>query len=334
MTRRRGFTLIELLVVIAIIAVLIALLLPAVQAAREAARRSQCVNNMKQIGLAFMNYESANSAFPPAKIYSAGTTSTSNDPGGVGLVLNTTAFTMILNTIEQSALYHAYNFSLPSCPAVNSGINKTVVAGTSSYMANTTVTTSVIASFWCPSDITPQPHSASSGAYASSNAVRCSYLLAASRYYETYNARYLSSRPPDAAIFSGSDWSTTLATITDGTSNTAMAGESPFEKYSSNYGGYWGQGMWTSTHGMAYPVTNVDYPTWMPNHQPTSDKVASSKDPRHLVYAWGMGSHHPGGLNVLFGDGSVHFIKNSINPYIWYGLHTMRGGEVLSANSF
>src|SRR3712207_5906889 len=109
--RRRGFTLIELLVVIAIIAVLIALLLPAVQGAREAARRAQCTNNLKQIGLALHGYENAHGAFPPAVIYS-GSCYYSN--GGRGLVLNTTAFTLLLPYLEQQPLHAAYNFEQAS----------------------------------------------------------------------------------------------------------------------------------------------------------------------------------------------------------------------------
>ncbi len=108
---RRGFTLIELLVVIAIIGVLIALLLPAVQSAREAARRSQCTNNMKQIALAIMNYESSNSALPPPKIRSGSCTRAYLAGDTTATILNTTAFAMILGYMEQTSILNAYNFS-------------------------------------------------------------------------------------------------------------------------------------------------------------------------------------------------------------------------------
>ena len=340
--RKGGFTLIELLVVIAIIAVLIALLLPAVQAAREAARRSQCVNNMKQIGLAMHNYESSNGSFPPAKIYSAGTTSNANDPGKQGLVLNTTAFTMILSFLEQGTMAAAYNFQVPSCPATNSGVNTTPVGGQTSYLANTTVTSSVLASYMCPSDTDIGPanlNPLNSGAYAGYRSQRSNYVLPCGRYYETYNALSLSSRPADGGVFAGSDNCTTIANIKDGTSNTALAFESRTEKTNKSYGAYWGQGLWTSTHALVYdnnPLNtssySVNWSSTLPNGSATVAQF--SNNPRRLGYAWSISSQHSGGVNVTFGDGSVKFIKNSINPSTWFALTTIANGEVVSSDAF
>src|SRR5450432_1768535 len=110
-SRRRGFTLIELLVVIAIIAVLIALLLPAVQAAREAARRAQCVNNMKQLGLAFHNYESSSGSLPPGRIWAP---TTSSFPTIFDNCQNTPWFVLMLPQFEQQNQANAFNYSLGS----------------------------------------------------------------------------------------------------------------------------------------------------------------------------------------------------------------------------
>jgi prepilin-type N-terminal cleavage/methylation domain-containing protein len=135
--RPGGFTLIELLVVIAIIAVLIALLLPAVQAAREAARRSQCVNNLKQIALAMQNYHSGMNSFPPG----GANTANIETPGSTGAWGNWSAFSMMMPFLEQQAIYNACNFMV-----VNQGYGSGIDG-----MVNSTATSTTINAFLCPS---------------------------------------------------------------------------------------------------------------------------------------------------------------------------------------
>jgi prepilin-type N-terminal cleavage/methylation domain-containing protein/prepilin-type processing-associated H-X9-DG protein len=336
----RGFTLIELLVVIAIIAVLIALLLPAVQAAREAARRSQCINNLKQMGIAFHNYLSANNALPPAKIWSGSCTSGSN-PGGQ--VLNTTAFAMILGYIEQTALFNAYNFSHASSNAAWEPPNTNVV-GTA--MVNTTVVGTMIASYWCPSDAQPtvvnDSNTSPTNPYWRQNAMRSNYLLSCS-IYDDYNCWGASGSGVGSTFqfYRGAffnDISTSVSEIRDGTSNTFLAGESVQgpSHYSSSYGPYWGCGTHTSVQGYIPSVTSTAsyQAAFAPNGYTGYIYPTVAVYQQKLPYAWVFSSFHPGGVNMVMGDGSVRFIKNSISHYAWGGLSTIAGGEVISADAY
>jgi prepilin-type N-terminal cleavage/methylation domain-containing protein/prepilin-type processing-associated H-X9-DG protein len=342
MRERHGFTLIELLVVIAIIAVLIALLLPAVQAAREAARRAQCTNNLKQIGLGFHNYISANGALPPSNIYS-GTCAFSN--GGKGYVLNTTAFTMILGFLDQTPLYNAYNFSQASSNSAWYGGNTNVLG---SAFVNTSVVGTMVASYVCPSDIYPaQIHPTSSytsgnGPYSMNNARESNYLLS-SAYYTDFNCPGVGGQgnpyPPEQGAFF-QDISVNLAQIRDGTSNTFLVGESLQSpgKQSPAYGPYWGSGAHTSTHGRIVMPLYSKAPGFAPN-APASYLYPQFSNPIQyptwsFPYAYVFSSRHPGGVNMGFCDGSVHFIKNSINLYSWWGLATIAGNEILSSDSY
>jgi len=149
---RAGFTLIELLVVIAIIAVLIALLLPAVQAAREAARRAQCINNLKQIGLAIANYESSNTIFPPGAFMSFGQNASNPNCAPIFSPAHT-MFDLILPFLEGSNIYNSINFSVP---AYNGGATAGGISGNYGSVQATAYTTR-INSYVCPSD-SPSPN--------------------------------------------------------------------------------------------------------------------------------------------------------------------------------
>jgi prepilin-type N-terminal cleavage/methylation domain-containing protein/prepilin-type processing-associated H-X9-DG protein len=337
MRARRGFTLIELLVVIAIIAVLIALLLPAVQAAREAARRSQCVNNLKQIGLAMHNYESANGALPPLKIYS-GTCLYRNGPSG--LVLNTTGLTLILPYLEQSALANAYNFSQASV-MMNYAPNNTVVG---SPAVNTTVVGTLVATYVCPSD-NSQPDAVNlapgqdpqNPSWSLQNARPGNYLLSSAYYYDA-NCPGAGSPAIDptwrGAFYD--DMATPFAMIADGLSYTFLAGESlqPPNHWYKYFGPWWGAGVYSSTHGIIWPPSNVQAAGYLPNAPIGAFFPGFSFPGSNLPDAGVFSSRHPSGVNMLMGDGSVRFVKNTVNVYPWWSSASIQGGEVVSADSF
>jgi len=325
---RRGFTLIELLVVISIIGVLVALLLPAVQSAREAGRRAQCSNNMKQIGLALHNYHSTHNAMPPAKIYGTGGEVAN---GGTGLVLNTTGFALILSQLEQEAIRNGYNFSMPSSNAVYGTFNTTVVGIAAGGQAvNSTMVGTMIASFACPSDMAPlvvsDPTGSNSGGaqYSRLNARRSNYVLCVGRYDETTTVR---GRPKDRGMFAN-DSSVKLDDVRDGASNTTLIGESVQTHFNPADGPYWGAGSWGSTHGVVYPTSHTNFKLTLPN------APAAGVNPQKLPQTWVMSSMHSGGINMVFADGSIRFIKDSINPDVWAGLQTINRGEVIGADSY
>ena len=364
----RGFTLIELLVVIAIIAVLIALLLPAVQAAREAARRAQCTNNLKQIGLAFANYESTNQIYPLGGVTLVNGNAANAGNWGAEAGNNGLSWTaLILPFMEQNPVYSSINFS----------------TGTAQNMvAFATVWYSRVALFSCPSDgdqegfrnfgsgngngqdiATGPPPNPNGGAV----------MVPVSDYLASFGDNYcigcnsgmqfptetpISVWPPVPGqprvgwpgeqgtmlnincantpgttpgvlrgMFDVSDGQTvTLQSVTDGTSNTIAAGEGlPAQRADNN--------VWEWNSGADGTTVPINYFSGL-SCGSTGGWNANNWAGRCAYTNTGFKSHHPGGCNFVFADGSVHFLKQSINMFTYCALGSRAGGEVISSDAY
>ena len=354
-TRSRGFTLIELLVVIAIIAVLIALLLPAVQAAREAARRAQCVNNLKQMGLALANYESANGAFPPGEIKYNSTDGGSVGCKGFGEERGFQTFAIILPFMEQSNVYNAINFNLGTHGSWG---------GLPTGVMQSTGLLSKINSYICPSDLPLSGDPLATFAAGVHNSYsQSSYAVSGGTWNVVayYSGPDCWQQDPGNGAFDDIS-AFKMADMTDGTSNTISIGETSrfrndldtvYNQW-SRYGFFGslngGSDPSTRPQGMAFEVPSPNQPFqpgdyFQGGSHPLPPGNAENTDyqnwttpalaPQYRVYGqWGFRSFHPGGVNMAFCDGSVRFIKSTINQQTFMALGTRNLGEVISSDSY
>jgi prepilin-type N-terminal cleavage/methylation domain-containing protein/prepilin-type processing-associated H-X9-DG protein len=359
---RSGFTLIELLVVIAIIGVLIALLLPAVQSAREAARRAQCTNNLKQIGLALHNYHDAFGSFPPGAI--ADESKPAGIWGGAQSVLAWRA--LILPQMEAGNTYNALNFDIHGS------------TGSSWYTSWVTVNSNWL----CPSDdgnseagLGLRPREGLEGQWPNGpgpivpGTSAPVTIVPVANYAGSFGDNYaiggltppggpwetpINTTPPPGVPkigwggFWGTNFSEDLSTrgpgqlrgffsyrnqgigpvnigsVRDGTSGTIMVGEVlPSEAADSNF--YMHNGC---TFGTTVPIN------WATTQAPAVEFGSSNWKSRFSYASKGAKSRHPGGANFLFGDGSVKFLKQTISLPIYCALGSRRGGEVVSADQY
>jgi prepilin-type N-terminal cleavage/methylation domain-containing protein/prepilin-type processing-associated H-X9-DG protein len=367
---RAGFTLIELLVVIAIIAVLIALLLPAVQSAREAARRAQCINNMKQIGLSILNFENVNTYMPPDVDYLVPPYLPDADPTAVATSNQENAgnFTRCLPYMEQTNVYNMINFNEAAldernCPPAYGGPGP-LFPGVGQNSAYSTV----INTFICPSS--PAPSSInyyntcwSGFGNGSGNPVpnppnqtwgRTDYFatpgfhsgiiallgLPSSDAGDTGVICDISMSNPTTGLVITPIPHVRIASILDGTSNTVMVAEGAGRPVGYNHARqiYYQYGQ--PVDGVLNPVNGgggawADPFSYAHLCGSTADGIRCDGiclincTSNNEIYAF-----HPGGANMLFADGSVHFLKETMNPVVTVAFITRAGGEIISSDQY
>jgi prepilin-type N-terminal cleavage/methylation domain-containing protein/prepilin-type processing-associated H-X9-DG protein len=368
--RGQGFTLIELLVVIAIIAVLIALLLPAVQSAREAARRIQCTNNLKQIGLALHNYHDSNLSFPLGGVNgpdkgSGGWTGTSNCLSWRALVMPYMEGTNTYNSINMfttinvgSAGWTVWNtvsnaWLCPSDGDSAGGFRPTTTTDPNNGNLSLTTPPNNPATGAIASTIPVSNYSGSFGDNITINGVApvstnpwetsptCSAPLPGQPqrgwpgfWGTTFDC--VPSAPDKGGQLRGFfDYRTlqiaTIASTTDGTSNSILAGEVlPQQSADIN--------MYVMNGGTAGTIIPINYFSGgVPGQYPGCVAGAWGSPPFGCRFGYagkGFKSKHPGGCNMLFADGSVHFLKATINPLTYNALGSRAGSEVVSADAY
>jgi len=350
----RGFTHIELLVVVAIIGILAGLTIPAVQAAREAARRAQCANNLKQIGLALHAYESAIGSLPPGRALSYDRRYAGSNPPCSSPLVEKSFLMHILPQLEQAALYNAINHDL-------------TIFG----HENRTVRMTTVSTFACPSD--PDAGQVRPGYSLTLDSLGLAsesqpFQVARGSYVGIYGSFFVNAIPRPAngcvvppairAQVDGSfhdDSPVRLSSYTDGLSNTAFVAERalfPLRGVEDPRGPASDRSGWTISGNWGDTLATAFFPPNM--HR----KVPSDSD-AHQVFA--ASSMHPGGLNLGMADGSVRFVKETISTWpiepgtgyprgaatnvdgawinlptggVWQALATRHGGELIDSNAF